>query len=285
MAKTRKQEDKKPGGKDKTRADKNNLEKKKAKEHESKRLLDKVNEILKSCDEINQDNKSVERERGESKVDVFPTKEKRTVSIIDKTSASRDQSASPRSPRMRGRPRSYSRSRSPRRRGSPRYSPLRFRRPHSRSRSPSRSPPRRYRPLWIAVSPLSLLSDVSLEKASKCRVVLSLRDQFSFSTNSGSVVKISKWSGRESVNCVVVSPQVVTLQDGGEIEVEIENPYYDRTLRLRKHEKIACLSILTCPVPRHLSDTAPDRYCTSTQRWFRVSQAVLHRKGGQHLQS
>ena len=131
------------------------------------------------------------------------------------------------------------------------------------------------------MSPLSLTSDVSLEKASKCRVLLSLRDQFSFSSNTGTAVKISKWSGRESVNCVAVSPQVVTLQDGHEIEVEIENPYYDRTLRLRKHEKVACLSILTCPVPRYLSDTAPDRFSTSTQRWFRVSKAVLHRKGGQ----
>ena len=131
------------------------------------------------------------------------------------------------------------------------------------------------------MTPLSLTSDVSLEKASKCRVVVSLRDQFSFPSNTGGVVKITKWSGREGVNCAVVSPQVVTLQDGHEIELEIENPYYDRTLRLRKHEKVACMSILTCPVPRYLSDTAPDRYGTSTQRWFRVSHAVLHRKGGQ----
>ena len=132
------------------------------------------------------------------------------------------------------------------------------------------------------MSPLSLTSDVSMEKAAKCRVLLKLRDQFSFSSNSGSVVKITKWSGREGVNCVVVSPQVLTLQEGHEIEVEIENPYYDRTLRLRKEENIACLSILTCPVPRYLSDTAPDRFSTPTQRWFRVSHAVLHRKGGQH---
>jgi len=92
-------------------------------------------------------------------------------------------------------------------------------------------------------------------------------------------VKITKWSGREGVNVVVVSPQVVNLKDGHEIEIEIENPYYDRSLELRKHEKVACLSILTCPVPRYLSDSAPDRYSTPTQRWFRVSQAVLHRKG------
>ena len=284
-AKTRKQEEKKPVGKshlkreDKTTTYKYNQERKKDKEPESKRLLEKVNEILKSCDKINKDDESVEREREESKVEVSTNKEKRTISIVEKTSASRDKPASSSSPRLRGRPRSYSRSRSPRRRGSPRYSPMRFRRPYSRSRSPSRSPPPRYRPLWIAVSPLSLISDVSLEKASKCRVLLSLRDQFAFASNSGSVVKISKWSGREGVNCVVVSPQLVTLQEGQEIEVEIENPYYDRTLRLRKHEKIACLSILTCPVPRYLSDTAPDRFCSQTQRWFRVSQAVLHRKG------
>ena len=290
-AKSRKQQQRKPERKsDLSRQDKTtaackyDLEKQQNKEPESKRLLEKVNEILKSCDQINQDDKSVERERGERerKAEVFTTKEKRTISIIRKSPAPapRVRSASPRSPRWRGRPRSYSRSRSPpRRRGSPRYSPMRFRRPGSGSRSRSRSPPPRYRPLWIAVTPLSLTSDVSLEKASKCRVVVSLRDQFSFTNNTGGVVKITKWSGREGVNLAVVSPQVVTLQDGHEIEVEIENPYYDRTLRLRKHEKVACMSILTCPVPRYLSDTAPDRYGTSTQRWFRVSHAVLHRKG------
>ena len=45
--------------------------------------------------------------------------------------------------------------------------------------------------------------------------------QFSFSSNAGSAVKITKWSGREGVNVVVVSPQVVNLQDGHEIEIEI----------------------------------------------------------------
>ena len=34
-------------------------------------------------------------------------------------------------------------------------------------------------------------------------------------------MKITKWSGREGVNVVVVSPQVVNLQDGHEIEIEI----------------------------------------------------------------
>ena len=163
---------------DKTTTYRYDLERQKTKEPPSKKLLEKVTEILKSCDEINKDAKSVESERGEAKADVSTKKEKRTVSIITKSPAkeSRARSASPRSPRLRGRPRSFSRSRSPpRRRGSPRYSPMRFRRPFSRSRSRSRSPPPRYRPLWIAVSPLSLLSDVRLEKASKCRVLLSLR--------------------------------------------------------------------------------------------------------------
>ena len=34
-------------------------------------------------------------------------------------------------------------------------------------------------------------------------------------------MKITKWSGREGVNVVVVSPQVVNLKDGHEIEIEI----------------------------------------------------------------
>ena len=107
-----------------------------------------------------------------------------------------------------------------------------------------------------------------------------MREQFSFTSNCGSQVKISKWSGRDCVNSVSVASQIIVLKEAHEVEVEIENPYYDRALKLRKHDKIACLSILTCPVPRYLSDTAPDRFSSQTQRWFRVTQAVLHRKGG-----
>ena len=72
-AKSRKQQQRKPERKcDLSRQDKTtaackyDLEKQLNKEPESKRLLEKVNEILKSCDQINQDDKkSVERERGE----------------------------------------------------------------------------------------------------------------------------------------------------------------------------------------------------------------------------
>ena len=123
---------------------------------------------------------------------------------------------------------------------------------------------------------------MTLEKASKSLVTLKLREQFSFTSNCGSQVKISKWSGRDCVNSVSVASQIVVLKEAHEVEVEIENPYYDRTLRLRRHDKIACMSVLSTPVPRQVSSLAPDRYKTDSERWFRVTNAVLHRKGRTH---
>ena len=282
----------------KTTKYKYDIKREKSGEPDSKRLLEKVNEILKSCDKINEDKieptkseKTKEKRSLEKKVDVYTNKEKRTISIIEKSPVTlspprRSPSPAVTRPRAwsRGRQRSHSgpRSLSPRGRMSPRYSPMRSRRPCSRSRSRSRSPPRRWRPLWLAVSPLSLSQEVTLEKASKSLVTLKLREQFSFTSNCGSQVKISKWSGRDCVNSVSVASQIVVLKEAHEVEVEIENPYYDRTLRLRKHEKIACMSVLSTPVPRQVSSLAPDRYKTDSERWFRVTNAVLHRKGRTH---
>ena len=258
----------------KTKKYKYDLNEEPSEKHESKKLLDKVNEILKSCDEVKDD--TGERNKkycSERKVDFYTNKQKRTISIIDKSS----ETPPPPPPRERSpspwlRSRQRSRSCSPRGR---RYSPMRFRRPGSRSRSP----PRRWRPLWIAVSPLCLEEDVSVEKSSSRLVILSLKDQFSFPGNSGCKVKIAKWSGKDSVSSVVVSPQILALKEGHELEVEIENPYRDKTLQLRKHDKIACLSILSTPVGGQVSPSAPHRYKTDSERWFRVTNAVLHRKG------
>ena len=256
----------------KTTKYKYDLNEEKSDQHESRRLLEKVNEILKSCDEITDDTEDIKKKYSpDRKVDVHTKKEKRTTSIIDKSSET--QPPRERSPSPWSRRRQRSRSYSPRGRTSPRNSPARFR------RSRSRSPPRRWRPLWIAVSPLSLTEDVSLERSSRRRVVVRLKEEFSFPSNSGCRVKISKWSGRDCVNSVVVNTQILDLKDGHEVEVEIENPDQDRTLKLRKNDKIACLSILTSPVEGNVSPSSPDRHRSDTERWFRVTNAVLHRKG------
>ena len=56
-----------------------------------------------------------------------------------------------------------------------------------------------------------------------------------------------------------VSPQNVALEDKRDIDIVVENPYEDRTLKLEKMDKIACLSVLSCPIPRFSNSLSPDR--------------------------
>jgi len=133
--------------------------------------------------------------------------------------------------------------------------------------------------MWIAVSPMSIEDDIKVDKNSEETVSVFVRDQFTFPSNVGCKVKISKWTGRDAVDNLMVKPQVIALKEENKMEMKIENPYYDRTLKLQKYDKIGCLSILSTPVPRDARNLSPERFQTSDNRWFRMTHAVLHRKG------
>ena len=142
-------------------------------------------------------------------------------------------------------PRWRSRSRSPPRHG--RY----------RSRSRSWSPyggrwPQYTRPMWIAVSPVSIENDVKLDKNTEQSVSVILRDKFWFESNKDCRVKITKWTGRDCISSLVIKPQVITLAEENKMDINIENPYYDKQIKLLQYDKIGCLSILSSPVPRSI---------------------------------
>ena len=133
--------------------------------------------------------------------------------------------------------------------------------------------------MWIAVSPVSIDTDYKVEKNSEEKVLVTLREQFNFPSNKGAKVRISKWTGKDCLSSLVVKPQVIELQEENQMELTVENPYYDRGIKLLKHDKIGCLSILSTPVPRSMRSNSPDRFQTSEARWVKVTHAVLHRKG------
>ena len=264
---------------------------------EKKSLLDKVSAILDNSlhDEYSpkKDGKRINNSK-----EIILNKESNSVTVIGKPMTSRrSRSYSPHDRRPRSLSRSPPESRSrtpsqyrhrrperspPRRQGPGDRSPPRRRRswsrspprgyrsrspPHrrywSRSRSRSRSPWSRFptytRPMWIAVSPVSLEDDLKMERNSVKEVACVVRDQFCFPSNTDCRVKISKWTGRDSVTSVEMKPQVVTLEDENKLSLSLENPFYDRDLRLRKHDKVGCLSILSSPLPRSVRCVTPDR--------------------------
>lgn len=273
---------------------------------EKKLLLDKVSAIL---DRVNEECKTDSKEEKHHK-EIILNKDSKTVTLVGNSGGertgevgrSRSRSPLPMS-YQRGRDRSWSRSRS--RSGSPghrqRYYRSPPRRPRSWSRSPrpryrSRSPPRRYRsrsrswspynrwpqytrPMWIAVSPVSIENDLKIDKNTEQSVSVILREKFSFETNKDCRVKISKWTGQDCISSLVIKPQVITLNGENKMDINVENPYYDRTIKLQKYDKIGCLSILSVPVPRSVRCGSPGRFQSQEDRWFRISHAVLHRKG------
>ena len=96
-------------------------------------------------------------------------------------------------------------------------------------------------------------------KIIKHRLHVWQKDQYYFPGNAGIMVKITKWTGQDHVAGIHVSPQNVALEDKRDIDIVVENPYEDRTLKLEKMDKIACLSVLSCPIPRFSNSLSPDR--------------------------
>merc|ERR1712013_857160 len=67
------------------------------------------------------------------------------------------------------------------------------------------------------------------------------------------------------------------------MQIEVENPYPEKKLYLRKYDNISCLSILTSPIPSALfssiNSSTADKYEDGNKRWFKVTSVVLHKKG------
>ena len=184
--------------------------------------------------------------------------------------------------RSRSRHQSRSRSRSPsynRRGGRGGY----YNRRSSRSRTPPRPFRDRERSNWIAVAPCTLQESVHLQRGVPVLVRVAPKGEFSFPENENSMVRVTKWTGRDSIPNVRIKPQVVTLGDTPNLEIEVEGEG-----DLHRFDKIACLSILSTSIPPGLFTSAAshrlnwtDRTEDSDRRWFRVTTVVLHKKGGQ----
>ena len=113
-------------------------------------------------------------------------------------------------------------------------------------------------------------------------VTIKAKGEFSFRANPGCMVKITKWTGKDSVSNIHVRPQIVSLTDRSSVSIEIANTYQEETISLLKYDKIACLSILSAPIPSRMFSSlscSPDRLQTGERKWFKVTTVVLHKKG------
>ena len=135
---------------------------------------------------------------------------------------------------------------------------------------------------WIPLTPCAILDDVDLGPGESKEVAIRAKGEFSFKDNPGCMVRITKWTGKDSMTSVQIRPQIVQLDDRTSVMIEVANPHSERNLELLKHDKIACLSVLSAPAHPSLFRglrCSPDRYQTDDQRWFKVTTVVLHKKG------
>ena len=135
---------------------------------------------------------------------------------------------------------------------------------------------------WIPITPCTIQDDVEIEPMSGIMVNIKAKGEFSFKDNPGCFVRITKWTGKDNVNFMVIKPQIVKLVDSSCVKIEVGNPYPDKFLNIYKHDKIACMSILAATPPAALFrdlNCSPERYQSSEKRWFKVTTVVLHRKG------
>ena len=87
---------------------------------------------------------------------------------------------------------------------------------------------------------------------SSVMVNIKAKGEFSFKDNPGFFVRVTKWTGKDNVNFMVIKPQIVKLLDSSCVRVEVGNPYPDKFLNIYKHDKIACMSILAATPPAAL---------------------------------
>ena len=140
---------------------------------------------------------------------------------------------------------------------------------------------------WVPVSSCTIQANITLEKCSTMMVTVAPRGQFSFKENKGSMVRITKWTGRDYIGCLHIRPQIVTIDENMDLQIEVENPYPEKTIYLKKHDSIACLSILTSPIPSAMFSSvhysAADKFEKGSKRWVKVTSVVLHKKGMQFI--
>lgn len=134
---------------------------------------------------------------------------------------------------------------------------------------------------WIPVTPCTIQEDVEVEPMSSVMANIKAKGEFSFKDNLGCYVRITKWTGKDSVDFLTIRPQVVKIE-GSLVRVEMSNTYSDKFLNIFKHDKVACMSILSYPPPSVMFsrlDCSPERYQSKDKRWFKVTTVVLHKKG------
>ena len=103
------------------------------------------------------------------------------------------------------------------------------------------------------------MDNITLEQVSKRPVSVVQKDQYYFPSNAGFDVKITKWTGQDHIGGVHISQQVVKVEEKRDLDILVENPYDDRTLKLEKLDKIACLSVFSVPIPRFSNSMSPER--------------------------
>jgi len=131
------------------------------------------------------------------------------------------------------------------------------------------------------VSPCTLQEGVTLHRGAQTRLRVAPKGEFSFPENQNCLVRVTKWTGRDSISNVKIKPQLVTLGDTPDLEIEVEGEG-----QLQRYDKVACLSILAAQIPSGLFTSAAarrldwtDRSDNMDRRWFRVTTVVLHKKG------
>jgi hypothetical protein len=122
---------------------------------------------------------------------------------------------------------------------------------------------------------------VEIDKLGTVLVRIAAKGEFSFRDNAGAMVRVTKWTGRDAVPHIQIRPQVVKLDENSSCEVEIYNPLPHKRVTVAKYDKVACISVLSCPPSSEMYDamdaSTPDD--EAARRWFKVSAVVLHRKG------
>ena len=145
-----------------------------------------------------------------------------------------------------------------------------------------RSPGSRQGHHWIPATPCAMEEDMHLAPGETRTVYIRAKGEFSFKDNAGCMVRITKWTGKDSVNHAQIRSQIIELERCSTVKIEVTNPDKDHGLELMKQDKIGCLSVLSAPTYPGLFtnlDCSPHRYQTDSRRWFKFTTVVLHKKG------
>jgi len=154
----------------------------------------------------------------------------------------------------------------------------------SRSYSPTQN---RKNDHWLPIYCCPLQENINVEKSSTMIVTVAPRSQFLFRDNKNCMTRITKWTGKDQINCIYIKPQIVSIDEHLELQIEIENLDPDENVYLKKHESLACLSILSSPIPSSIyssvHSSGTDHQEIGNKRWFMVASIVLHQKGMQFI--